>query len=86
MAIGAPRKDQGPDRGRIVKLAVGLIEKFSQFGFAGDLCRIWCYGEAPIIMDTSGIAIVGLVSLASRTLRVQKPGRTQRRNEAVALD
>ena len=52
-----------------------LIEKFSELGFAGNLCRIWCYGEAPIIMGTSGIAIVGLVSLASRTLRVPEAAR-----------
>jgi hypothetical protein len=41
-----------PKPARMAELAIELIEPFPELGFAGNVVRVWCWGEVPIIVDT----------------------------------
>ena len=46
----APRR---PSRTRMLELATELAEKFPELSFTENLCRVWCWGSAPIIVEHS---------------------------------
>jgi hypothetical protein len=41
-----------PNPARMIELAEELVGRFPQLGFAGNVVRLWCWGEWPIVLPT----------------------------------